>query len=171
MNLNKKSILYCSSENDIEEHNKEIEIILMELEELAKNGVIVHIKNNEKNEYIYYDSFKIPELTEIGDKKNGIDFKFENNNLKQINYGENYTFGNTNITYFLLNEIGAEKLDRSYDIDIDPTIDEDYLSLYFNKHDFIPNENIKEILFNELKPKKSLLEKAPTLNKNKDYER
>lgn len=278
MKLNKKSILKCLSEVEIEEHNREIDTILFEAEKFAKFGVITITQTiNEEMiiDYYYQNEFTI--ASQQCDFKNGVDFALGENSLQEIAYGNDsetnikYLFINEkgnkkveeiieangdfnidseflysefnasdfldmsdlenkllikkiqndlvyennveeikelskygiivrnknneykdgdiitfyesldfvnfttnevdNISLYFLNEYGRDKIERAINIEEDCTLESDYLSLYFNKDDFISIEDIEKILLENNKPKKSLLEKAPIISKNKDYER
>lgn len=278
MKLNKKSILKCLSEVEIEEHNREIDTILFEAEKFAKFGVITITQTiNEEMiiDYYYQNEFTI--ASQQCDFKNGVDFTLGENSLQEIAYGNDsetnikYLFINEkgnkkveeiieangdfnidseflysefnasdfldmsdlenkllikkiqndlvyennveeikelskygiivrnknneykdgdiitfyesldfvnfttnevdNISLYFLNEYGRDKIERAINIEEDCTLESDYLSLYFNKDDFISIEDIEKILLENNKPKKSLLEKAPIISKNKDYER
>lgn len=144
MKLNKKSILQCLTEIEIEEHNREIDTILFEAEKFAKFGVITITQTmNEEMiiDYYYQNEFTI--ASQQCDFKNGVDFVLGENSLQEIAYGND---SETNIKYLFVNEKGNKKVEEIIEANGDFNIEIEFLYSEFNESDFLDMSDLENKL-------------------------
>lgn len=162
--LNSKSILDCTKDNEIHQHNKEFQQIIDFLNEKAKAGAVVSIKYidpghwDEKETYSFQsDSYEY--IFDTLDCKNGVDFVVEEGELSAAVYGQAYTLHNTNklcmvealVTFRFIDEKQKDNIDiftDCFDFLDETGLQNEFLSIVFKKNDFFMNS---EQLINDLK--------------------
>lgn len=163
--LNKKSILDCESEKDIQQHNNEINKIFDVFQTNAKAGAVLEIKytdlghRGDKSEYMYISTEDFRKAFDGLNTKNGVDFSVYKD-ICAVVYGQNYTLYNSKeecmeeavVGFRFIDETQAEHIEtvkNCLDFIDDVKLKNEFLSIVYRMDDFFIDstklvENIKQ---------------------------